>query len=106
MKNLPDRIEVEVTEADIQNGMRGDCACCPIARALKRLYPEYHVWVRLQVAYLDQNLTDWCYSNLTNWCYSLPREAQIFINNFDLSVPTKPFTFHMERTENPLTIKA
>lgn len=73
-------IEVEVTQADIDEGVAGDCDLCPIARAARRagLYG-----VMVSNSYVIGNC----------WDASLPQVARDFIRVFDDDATVRPFTF-------------
>jgi hypothetical protein len=43
--NFPQTIEIEVTQADIDNGTPGCVAGCPIALAAQRAFPELLVYM-------------------------------------------------------------
>lgn len=79
------RVTVNVTQADIDNGVDGDCRLCPVARALSRAGVRgwnvfYHGLV----------------SELTGETIALPRSAMEFIRRFDSGGDVKPFSFELE----------
>ena len=90
-------IQIEVTAADIAaaetvfTGPDYDGACdCPIARAIRRVYPEAIVTPR-QV-FLTGVLH-------TNPFAHLPLAARQFIADFDAGQPVGPITFELEVEE-------
>jgi len=79
-------LKVRVTREHIKMGKRVTLTMCPIALALKPLYPEvsvdsYHIRLK----------------RFTNTKPSVevttPRKASEFVQAFDGNLPVKPFTF-------------
>lgn len=78
-------IEVKVTPEDIENGIRGDCSECPIARSLMRIVnqpvsvgPD---WISIGLKGLYGRATPW--------------RATEFIRAFDHNMPVTPFSFDL-----------
>jgi len=80
------KLEVTVTQDDIDKGVRGQPGCCPIARALARTCPRIHASVGDRTADLYAD-GEWLYET------DLPREAKAFVAAFDAEKPVAPFTF-------------
>ena len=87
---------VNVSEQDIANGVKSDCAACPIGLALARDYPG-HTWNVRSRDVLRGDL-----NGLT--IFTLPVDARLFISDFDCTMHdceahhdhVQPFTFEME----------
>lgn len=77
-------MRIDVTQDDIDAGIRIDCTHCPIALAVRRLIPYANVGC--YTVYADE-MPD----------YVLPQPAIDFIRAFDNKRPVKPFSFDMER---------
>ncbi|MDF2457703.1 MAG: hypothetical protein K0S79_119 [Nitrospira sp.] len=102
---FPARLVVEVTQADIDEGIRRDCLRCPIAiatyRALdgdNRPYMTY-VSVADRVEVTSDETSDGKAPGVLA-SYRLPNEANRFINYFDtlgLGHLCKPSTFDLVR---------
>jgi hypothetical protein len=79
-----EKVEIEVTQADIDHGVRDSCESCPIALALNRACPGRGP------ATVD---TDSFYFDWFSEVYMLTREAQKFIKKFDDGDPVGPISF-------------
>lgn len=88
-------IEVNVTQEDIDRGVRYNCTYCPIAKAMYRL-------VAFDLTSNDNYLTiDNCvrlieargYGSLSKYIIKLPTIAHRFIAAFDLGYACEPFKF-------------
>lgn len=80
---------INVTQDDIDHGVRGSSEFCPIARAIKREFP---VWTYCSVgnSYLSIARSD----DERGW--RLPAEAQRFILDFDTNFhKVHPFSFEL-----------
>ena len=78
---------VNVTQPDIDKGLKGMTACCPIALAVKRQHPCQKCFVygfTLEIFYPDTGVSNF---------YKLPEEAGLFIANFDSGSKVNPFHF-------------
>lgn len=78
---------IDVKQLDIDTGLKGDCALCPIARALDRATGES--W-RVH--------SSWATRSGDSFKTHLPLEAVRFIDLFDEGRPVKPFSFDLEIT--------
>ena len=80
------RHTIVVTQADIDNGERGDNLQCPIALAMRRHWPDPGVGLELFWPDPDSHPCD------------LPDRAKRWIERFDTGkgVPVKPFRFTVE----------
>lgn len=81
------KIKINVTQKDIDEGVRYNCLKCPIARAMRR-----HKQLK------DSVVTGGCYK-LIGHAYefhALPLRVQNFVFLFDAQKPVKPFTFRVE----------
>jgi hypothetical protein len=98
---FPDRIKVDVTQANLDEGDARDCNNCPVAMAAAPLFPGYVVTVD--------------YSKIQVWqivevgrplaAYRLPWWAQQRIRQFDRGqlLPFTPFHFHADRIPEDLS---
>ena len=88
---LPDRIFVRVTNKEIKKGKKKSSDSCPIALAIKKLYPTYKFSIGLDSC--DFN------SEFTRGSYKPSRAAQRFMNRFDEKgrKSVKPFNFVLTR---------
>ena len=88
------KVDVEVTEDDIRDGVEEEPDCCPIALAIRRqMHPDDEVTVDscemgplAGHAFVTINGTD---------C-QLPDAAKAFIDAFDDAQPVFPFRFQFE----------
>lgn len=90
--SFPEKLALSVTQDDIDRGYRCDCSSCPIALAMRRLYPNYSVKAKLGYILIiekDDVLIQ----------YKVPIEAVAFMEDFDDYGPTavSPRKFEMER---------
>lgn len=94
MTEAPKRLIVTVTQEDIDHGTQGDCARCPIARAVVRelapYYPDDAV-VHATVGSLAATYTD--SSEHPEYAYELSQAAREFIRAFDTGHSVKPALF-------------
>jgi len=83
------RVKIEVTQEDIDLGVVADGDSCPIARSLRRIFPDLDVYV------------GGCYFDLIDEgieiaSVTLPKTAQRFIDRFDGERATvRPETFYV-----------
>lgn len=80
-------ITVEVTQADIDAGIKESCVDCPIARAISRA-------VRVD-ARVGTYWVSWRIGNFLTEL-TLPVAAVGWIMAFDRGYPVEPFTFELE----------
>jgi hypothetical protein len=104
MTGLPDKVIINVTQRDIDRGIKSDCAKCPVALAAARVLGKY---ATPHAEGLETVTVDGCdigvslatrppppWSSFPAWAwYKLPQEASLFISGFDFGKPVKPFRF-------------
>lgn len=95
------KLTVEVVQADIDNGIRGECESCPVAiavyRALVAAHPEHAELiphVEGEIAHLFDR-TDMLAFTAVN-----PEEVLQFISDFDEFKPVQPFTVELDFQED------
>lgn len=82
------KLEISITESDIQNGRAGDYGRCPIALALMKLgcgqidVDEDRILVTI---------------NSKRYKYTTPRKAMLFISDHDANTKVKPLNFSLEK---------
>lgn len=83
-------MRIDVTQEDIDKGVK-KCHCtCPIALALKR---------QTRVAY---EVSDDCVVAVTDrFAHGLPEHASSFIRAFDMGLIVAPFSFELDIPEAP-----
>lgn len=92
------RVEVEVTQEDLEQGTPGDCSYCPVARAFERAL-GYAVEVG-QHTFWRRPLRDPLLG--LGEVYQLPVKVQAFIKGFDdanTRDDVTPFKFTVEAPE-------
>lgn len=72
----------EVTRKDIKHGERSNCLFCPVATAVRRVFPNAEVWESLL----------WI-RGLSSVNIDLPETVAYWICEFDFGVKSKPFSF-------------
>ena len=76
---------VKVTQADISSGRPKNGVYCPVALAVRRLFPERNTTVGVFAVYInDKPYTP------------LPASAVDFIGQFDKGRAVKPFSFRID----------
>ncbi len=84
LKEAPNQVKIEVTQADINQGKQGKIESCAIARAVKRAMgdnPKVSDDIEITIGDGLQY-------------YDIPKKAAIFIEQFDEDKKkVKPFTF-------------
>ena len=76
------KYKIEITQEDIDRGMRGRSDFCPVALALRRKWPEAEMG---------------CFAcDLGNRLVLVPELVSKFVEDFDSGKPVKPFTFEIE----------
>lgn len=91
-------IEFEVTQADINNGNRGDSYWCPIAVAVRRVVKDYSVvagWLEIGVRWGETRKVTKTYS-VRSYIYYAHAYRQ-WIINYDAGLSVQPFKGVMER---------
>lgn len=75
-------VEIDVTQEDIERGMKMSCTQCPIALAVKRRTGlKDNVFVGPEEVYINDAR------------YALPGKATTFVENFDRAQDVKPQKF-------------
>lgn len=83
-------MRINVTQEDIESGVRGVCSLCPIARATRReTLPDIHVSVtENQIRLTNEGTRE-------GEVYWLPTEAVAFVKAFDTWADVVPFEFEV-----------
>jgi hypothetical protein len=84
---------IQVTQKDIDKGLKSSCYECPIALAFKRK-------VKNQILFgyaVNYESIDHFTKDNKWYIYALPKKAQTFIKRFDGGKPVEPFTFEIEK---------
>jgi hypothetical protein len=80
-------MRIEVTQEDIDNGLKGKCDSCAVALAAKRAFGNRIILVDgEQMDVIDNGKWD---------VLDLPDSAVAFIEAFDTGKPVKPFSFEL-----------
>ena len=94
-------MRVEVTQEDIEIGIKGNARACPLAHAFRRALPGRDVTVFRHWAY-DEGPEGWNESRET-WKqrskigrFHLPQEATDFVSRFDRGDAVQPTVFHVD----------
>lgn len=82
---------INVTQEDIENGIRHSCFSCPIALAVKR-----ETGCNCSVESANFHLKARIFMMGSYEAYFPGKEAEDFINNFDGGKPVKPFSFELD----------
>jgi len=93
------KLKLEVTEQDILDGVKKNSACCPIALAVKRAFPD---WQEVEVCNEGIKVLD---SLNTSWLTGEIEKVTDFTEFFDAGVPMEPFTLEVtfeEEAREPL----
>ena len=96
--DIPDTLDISVTQFHIDNGKRNVCSQCPIALALLDKLHSIglkNLWIKVwQVAYFNHDSTE----GVAEFVYHMPERAIDFIEAFDNGNHVEPFTFTATRT--------
>ena len=77
-------MKIDVTQEDIDRGVKGACTQCPVALALARAFPDVYVDVATtQLLVGDEFIR-------------APSVVSIFIEDFDDGEPVQPFSFDLD----------
>ena len=87
-------MKIEVTQHDIDCGVRGEYSLCPIARAVKRKINGEVIVFGDDISIFTTMIIIRRYSY-----YKLPQKAKDFIKRFDEGKKVKPFTFEARKTK-------
>lgn len=85
-----------VTQEDIDKGIKDDACYCPIARAAKRTLVKRKRRIEVGSCFLSivrNHKGRWWVDDAE---YELPSEASDFVRNFDSGNTVHPFSFEME----------
>jgi lysophospholipid acyltransferase (LPLAT)-like uncharacterized protein len=83
---------IQVTQKDIDKGLKSTCYYCPVALAFKRKIKSE---IPCGVAVNAKNIHHF---HGKSWDrYNLPKEAKKFIQRFDNDKPVKPFSFEIKK---------
>lgn len=75
---------IEVTQEDIDAGIKKNCTKCPIALAVQRAFKNSSLEIGGLSVYQD------CHK-----VCEMPYEARVFVQCFDDGKPVNPFTFEL-----------
>lgn len=76
---------INVTQKDIDNGIKTDCRNCPVVLAIKRTLG------------IDYGLVDgFSFINYFGRCYPLPANVRAFVDGFDGGYDVTPFEFELD----------
>lgn len=87
------KVKINVTEDDIEHGIKSDCRKCPIALAINtHLADGYIVAVNMTDVFIQRS------SNLLSFLHvaRLPLTACRFIHKFDCYLAHTPFDFYLD----------
>ena len=85
---------IQVTQDDINHGIRADCYLCPVALALERALGAVDVGIYHRSAdwMIPPKWFDW--KRRFKWYSSiLPQKVAVFVADFDAGAPVKPCSF-------------
>ena len=86
-------MKIEITQHDIDYGVRGEYSLCPIARAVKRK-------INGEVIVSGDHISIFTTDIIRKYSYyKLPQKAKDFMQRFDDGKKVKPFTFEARKTE-------
>lgn len=90
---LSSKVDVEVTQDDINNGFRNSCERCPWALAFARKFPAFRIAV-------DGETISFCdpITGMMLGAYKTPAIVNLWIDRFDDSLPILPMRaiFYLE----------
>ena len=85
-------MRIEVTQEDIDRGLKSSCYECPIAYAYKRkVKNKIRLGFSVGTEYIDHFVGE------SQDRYMLPKEAKKFIRRFDQDQPVRPFSFEIKK---------
>jgi hypothetical protein len=76
-------MRVDVTQEDIEEGARGDCNFCPVARAIRRAFPTKSVFVGANTIGVGGERLE------------MPDDVDEFVCAFDSYCDVYPFSFEL-----------
>ncbi len=94
-------VTINVTQEDINGGIPKSCLYCPIAIAVKKkLKSEFICSVGISLSIRDKETGKYLYqTDMFN------HETSLFVKNFDVEYPVKPFNFKIFIPEKYLRIQ-
>lgn len=84
------KLRVEVTAEDIRKGVKDDTCKCPVARALKRIFPGSPVEVGVT------------YVSIRGVVAAAPRSVRRFVDRFDMGKRVRPAVFVIDTDKRHL----
>lgn len=91
------KLQVEVTQQDIEHGVKQDCGRCPVALALRRALRKQETYIQEVIVHGNDIVV--IYKN-KGYRTLTPQNITHFINWFDtygsLAIYAVPFTFELE----------
>jgi len=94
------KIQLLVTQDDIDKGIKKNSERCPIALALRKLYPNARdVTVsdtEIILDLMDMSLDTGYHPSLRYWEVVPDQSLELFINDFDNWVKVEPATFSLD----------
>jgi hypothetical protein len=85
-------MDIEITQADIDNGRHNDPECCPVALAIRRQTPYPNAVV---------SRLGWSPDSYESELISFPKSVEMFITNFDNRRPVSPRTLMIPMPGEP-----
>lgn len=82
--------KIDVTEQDIQNGIKKDCNKCPIALATVRVLPPNYTHIVVECDKIEAS------NRGVNCYFNLPHKARDFIERFDTDNIVSPISFEIK----------
>lgn len=86
------RIKIDVTQEDIDSGLRGSCHDCPVARAILGVLAPLNV-VLVGTTYISLEKPG------CRWTGRSTKKISKFIQQFDSGILVKPFSFSLNIPE-------
>lgn len=83
-----EKYAINVTQADIDAGVKQECFRCPIALAARRVFDH-------DVSVDDEYIIHYASTEVKADFYALPDEARQFVQHFDHGDPVTPFSFEV-----------
>jgi hypothetical protein len=81
-------VAIEITQEDIDRGVKMDCYQCPISLSLNRMYPKMRAGVAGPFVFIFGELRRELEADACD-------DMIDFIHQFDTGQPVKPMTVHM-----------
>lgn len=82
MNPLSKPLTIEVTQEDIDQGTPGDCENCPVARPIRRIFPNCSVKVEGDVIEIDGS-TVGAPEKVESFVYEFDRKFNDFVSSFE-----------------------